>query len=86
MFPKVVPIDSIKPADYNPRKINEKQFEKLKQSLKKLGCVIPVLVNEEENIIIAGHQRSKALKALGETEVPVFYVKGVSVYDEARFN
>lgn len=86
MFPKVVPIDSIKPADYNPRKINEKQFEKLKHSLKKLGCVIPVLVNEEENIIIAGHQRSKALKALGETEVPVFYVKGVSVYDEARFN
>lgn len=86
MFPKVVPIDSIKPADYNPRKINEKQFEKLKYSLKKLGCVIPVLVNEEENIIIAGHQRSKALKSLGETEVPVFYVKGVSAYDEARFN
>jgi hypothetical protein len=60
-------------AEYNPRQITDKQFEQLKDSLKRFGFVDPVLVNmhpERENIIIGGHMRTKAAKDLGYTEVP----------------
>lgn len=86
MLPKIIDINNIKPADYNPRKIKPDQFVKLQESIKQLGCVIPVLVNTQNNIIIAGHQRVKAMQALGIKQVPVYFVKNVSKYDEARFN
>ena len=86
MLPKIIDINNIKPADYNPRKIKPAQFVKLQESIKQLGCVIPVLVNTQNNIIIAGHQRVKAMQALGIKQVPVYFVKNVSKYDEARFN
>jgi hypothetical protein len=60
-------------AEYNPRQISEKQFEQLKDSLKRFGFVDPVLVNmhpDRTNIIIGGHMRTKAAKDLGYTEVP----------------
>ena len=63
----------IKPADYNPRKIKPAQFVKLQESIKQLGCVIPVLVNTQNNIIIAGHQRVKAMQALGIKQVPIYF-------------
>ena len=47
-------------AEYNPRKISEKQKKDLRESLEKFGFVDPVIVNthpERENIIIGGHQR-----------------------------
>ena len=83
---KMIDIDDIKPASYNPRTITEQQLEKLVKSIKTLGCVIPVLVNSNNNTIVAGHQRTKAMKRLGIKKVPVFFIKGVSKYDEARFN
>lgn len=86
MLPKIINIDEIKPAPYNPRKISEKQFDKLKDSIKKLGIVIPILVNKQNNMIVAGHQRSKAAKAIGIKQIPAFFVDGISKYDEARFN
>lgn len=52
------------PADYNPRKINEKSFEILKYSLNKFGIVKPVILNGKNNILTAGHQRTKACKAI----------------------
>lgn len=82
----MINIADIKPAPYNPRKINQAQFELLKKSISNLGLVIPVLVNKQNNMIIAGHQRTKAAKAVGIKEVPAFFVNGVNKYDEARFN
>jgi len=60
-------------AEYNPRKLSEKQAQELKDSLKRFGFVDPVLVNinkERENIIIGGHQRTKTWEAMGNTTVP----------------
>jgi hypothetical protein len=60
-------------AEYNPRQITDKQFEQLKDSLKRFGFVDPVLVNmhpDRQNIIIGGHMRTKAAQALGFTQVP----------------
>lgn len=65
-------IDDLKPADYNPRKDlkpGDKEYEKLKRSLKEFGYVEPVIWNETTGRIVGGHQRLKVLKDLGYTEV-----------------
>lgn len=81
-----VDIISLKPAQYNPRKISDIQFNVLKQSLKKLGFVIPILVNENSGIIVAGHQRTKAANELGITQVPTIKIKNMCYGDEIKFN
>lgn len=82
----MIAINKVKPANYNPRKISEKQFEKLKQSITEHGFVMPILVNRKNHTIIAGHQRTKAATAIGITEVPVFYIDDINLADEIRFN
>lgn len=79
-------INDLIPAAYNPRAIDADSLITLQVSLKKLGDLIPIIVNKDNNTIIAGHQRTKALKANGETIVKVFYVSGVNISDEIIFN
>ena len=81
-----IKISKIKPASYNPRKINQEQFIKLQQSIKDNGFVMPILVNSENMTIIAGHQRTKAATAIGIEEVPVYFCKGINKADEIKFN
>lgn len=60
-------------AEYNPRKLSDKQFNELRDSLKRFGFVDPVLINvhkERENIIIGGHQRTKVWESMGNDTVP----------------
>lgn len=83
---EVVNISDIRPADYNPRRIDAEQFENLKQSLQTVGFVIPVLVNRANNVIIAGHQRTKAAKAIGIERVPAIKIDNVAFGDEIKFN
>lgn len=83
---KTVYVDKIKPADYNPRKISDEQFECLKNSILEIGFVIPILINSANNIIIAGHQRTKAAKALNFEKVPCIYVDNLVQGDEIKFN
>lgn len=42
----------LRPADYNPRKINDKEKEKLKKSLTEFGLVEPLLVNLKNNTML----------------------------------
>lgn len=86
MIPKIIPIDNVRPASYNPRIIKDEQFKQLKKSISTYGMVLPLLVNSANNTIIAGHQRLKAAKAIGLNEVPVYYVKGLLPADEIKFN
>ena len=81
-----VKLTSIKPATYNPRKIGSAQFIDLQESLRTIGCVLPVIVNRSNNVIIAGHQRCKALAAIGAQMVPAAYVKDITIADEMTFN
>lgn len=70
-------IKDLKPADYNPRKINDADFEQLKKSLEKFEAVEPAIINSfegRENIIVGGHQRIKAAKSLGWKEFPCVMV------------
>lgn len=81
-----IDVDSIKPADYNPRKISDLQFEELKKSIKEIGFVIPILINHKNNTIIAGHQRTKAAKALGIKKIPCIFLSDIEIGDEIKFN
>lgn len=83
---KYVNLSQIKPAEYNPRKITQKQIDTLSESVKSLGIAIPIIVNNKNNIIIAGHQRTKAAHQLGYTKVPVIYVDGITKTDEIKLN
>lgn len=83
---KTINIGSVKPAAYNPRRINAEQFTKLEESLKTIGFAVPILVNSKNNVIIAGHQRTKAATAIGINNVPAIMVSNVSVGDEIKFN
>lgn len=63
-------IDTLNPAEYNPRQISKHDLESLKRSLTEFGFVEPVVINKD-NTIIGGHQRVKAAKELGIEQVPV---------------
>ena len=72
-----LPISSLKPAEYNPRQLSEKQFKDLRASFKNLGTLEPAVVNSypgRENVIISGHQRIKVAESLGHKEYPCFVV------------
>lgn len=66
--------------------MSDSAFEMLKQSITELGIIKPILVNRKNNIIIAGHQRTKAMTAVGLTETPAYILDGVGRADEIRFN
>ena len=68
---KKLPIDSLVPASYNPRKKlkpGDSEFEKIKNSIAEFGYVDPVIVNRDLTVI-GGHQRITVLKALGYSEI-----------------
>lgn len=68
---KTLPIASLVPAAYNPRKDlqpGDPEFEKIRRSIEEFGYVEPIIVNDDMTII-GGHQRVKVLSALGFTEI-----------------
>jgi ParB-like chromosome segregation protein Spo0J len=66
-------VTSLKPAEYNPRKINKKQMAHLERSIKTFGFVDPVIANKD-GTVIAGHQRIEVACRLGMTMVPVIFL------------
>jgi ParB family chromosome partitioning protein len=79
------PLDALKGADYNPRKIDPSAIERLCESIREIGVCKPIIVRG--NTIVAGHQRTRALRAMGVTHAPVFKLSSdTTVYDEVRFN
>ena len=62
-------IKDLKPATYNPRQISTKQFKDLKASVKKFGLVDPIIINQNGNVVVGGHQRLKICKELKHIEI-----------------
>lgn len=80
------PLDKITPADYNPRRIKQDAYEKLKESLLKFG-VVKAVISNLDGTIVAGHQRTRAMKDVGIKNAPVFILeKNVALQDEIKFN
>jgi ParB family chromosome partitioning protein len=79
------PLAGLKGADYNPRKIDPSAIERLCESIREIGVCKPIIVRG--TTIVAGHQRTRALRAMGVTHAPVFKLSSdTTVYDEVRFN
>ena len=60
-------------AEYNPRKLSEKQEASIRASLEEFGFVDPCIINMHEsrlNIIIGGHQRKKVWLKMGNKTIP----------------
>lgn len=74
-----------KPAAYNPRLLEPAPREELKNSLRRLGVIRPIIVTPE-NLILAGHQRTKTMLAVGITHCPAVEIVGGGLMDEVRFN
>ena len=85
-FDPAYPVADVRPAPYNPRRIDELEFLALVGSIGNLGLIRPIIVNSDQTIL-AGHQRSKALKELGVDHVPAFVAdEHLGLQDEMRFN
>src|SRR5690606_12762639 len=68
-----------------PRRLSDQAFETLQASLRDLGVIRPVIV-ADNGTIIAGHQRTRSMKALGITHAPAFIIENAGQTDEIRFN
>lgn len=76
---KTAKIESLIPADYNPRRKSQHVLETIQDSLTEHGWLAPVIVNthacgkcgDRQNIIIGGHRRIEAAKLKGEIDVPI---------------
>ena len=73
---KMVKIDDIVPYENNPRH-NADAIEPVKESIRQFGFKVPMIL-DKENVIVTGHTRYEAAKALGMTEVPVIYAVDLS--------
>lgn len=74
---KQVAVTELKPALYNPRKISDKDFAQLVESLRQYSLVEPLVVNANParyGTVIGGHQRLRAAIKLGYETVPVVYI------------
>src|SRR5688572_17995719 len=76
MLVEMRPIGSIKPYENNPR-VNDAAVDAVAASLKAFGFRQPIVVDEDD-VIIVGHTRYKAALKLGMTEVPVHVARGLT--------
>jgi DNA modification methylase len=70
------PIGSIKPYEQNPR-VNDAGVDAVAASLRAFGFRQPIVVDEQD-VIIVGHTRYKAALKLGMAEVPVHVAAGLT--------
>ena len=46
-----IKISELNPAEYNPRRMTNKQYEDLKNSLEKFGLVDPIIINADNTVV-----------------------------------
>jgi hypothetical protein len=67
---KTVKVKDLKPYERNPRRLSEKDYERLKKSLTENGYHQRVLATKDLRVL-GGHQRIRCLKELGIKEIAV---------------
>ena len=76
-------MEDIHPYQNNPRK-NNQAVEAVAESIRQCGYVAPIIV-DEDNVILAGHTRYKALKQLCYTEAEVVVKAGLSEEQKRKY-
>lgn len=80
-------IKEIKPNPDNPRVIKDDKFAKLKKSIQDFPQMLELrpLVLDENNIVLGGNMRLRALQDLGIEEVPIIYAKDLTEEQKKEF-
>ncbi len=76
-------LSEIIPYENNPRK-NDDAVNAVAESIKQCTYITPIVVDEEK-VILAGHTRYKALKALGYEEVPCLICEGLTEEQKKKY-
>ena len=63
MVIREIEIEKIKPYENNPKKHPQEQIDRIIESIKEFGFVMPILVDDDFNII-SGHGRYEAVKQM----------------------
>ena len=71
-----IAIEKIMPYEKNVKRHSEQQIEKIAKSIENVGFVQPLVV-DEDNVIIIWHGRFEAMKFLGKKEVDCVVLKGL---------
>jgi len=80
-------IKEIKFNQENPRNISDYMFKKLIQSIKDFPQMLELrpLVIDEDNVVLGGNMRLKALHKLGIDEIPVKKIEGLTQKQKREF-
>lgn len=76
-----IDINGLKPYENNARLHPQEQINKIVNSIKEFGFITPVII-DENNTILVGHGRTQAAKAAGLTKVP--YRRITNLTDEQK--
>lgn len=79
------PIDQIKLAEYNPKRLDAEAKKVLRATLERFGLVEPIVVNRPTMTIINGHQKLEVWREMGHTTIPVDFVE-VDETEEKKAN
>lgn len=83
---QLVDINSVYPSTYNPRESDPKRIEYIEYSLRKLGFLLPIYVCKKTNEILSGHQRHYVSKKIGLKQIPVEFIKPMSLEKRKAYN
>ena len=84
---KKLKLSQIKPNPDNPRKIGKVEMERLVKSLQDFPEMLELreIIVDENNIILGGNMRYRALKQIGEKECVAKIVTGLTVDQKREF-
>lgn len=86
--PKLVGIDRLAPALYNPRETDPYRLKLICNSIERLGWLLPLYGTKAGDgfELISGHQRSLAASLLGYTEVPFIELPDMPINKRKSIN
>lgn len=68
-------VQELIPYDRNPRVHSDKQIDQIKNSIQEWGWTVPLIIDENDNVV-AGHGRLYAAQSLGIEKVPCVVARG----------
>lgn len=80
---KEMKIGDLVPYENNPRN-NDEAVDAVAESIRQCGYIAPIIV-DENNVILAGHTRLKALKRLGIDKFPVGVKTGLTEEQKRKY-
>ncbi len=80
---ELLKLGDISPYENNPRK-NDDAVNAVAESIRQCTYITPIIV-DENHVIIAGHTRYKAMKALGAEEIQCLICDGLSEEQKKKY-